>query len=269
MKNLTYPPILTICVIVLISPLFFSLESVNLAKPTFKERVLEQVKAGKKIAVFTVLSPIGYEHTSGKKSKLCDEVANGSIIDKSSSAGSKYIYSAVFAGELVPVDYEDINPIVAKELNKGLGVDIFEAVNSSDVPKKMVKMGRADIEVEDWWSTDYDLIVQISMNATYETEGEDAFTSSLNMKMLLDVREVIQGQESLDFVTKGKAVGSVNTEGRGHNACVKTLFDLKIVVAQPNSLVVKCKETIVPELADFIKKENKKYDKASKKKKKT
>ena len=107
MKNLTYPPILTICVIVLISPLFFSLESVNLAKPTFKERVLEQVKAGKKIAVFTVLSPIGYEHTSGKKSKLCDEVANGSITDKSSSAGSKYIYSAVFAGELVPVDYED------------------------------------------------------------------------------------------------------------------------------------------------------------------
>lgn len=269
MKNLTYTPIITICVIVLISPLFFSLESVKLAKPTFKERVLEQVKAGKKIAVFTVLSPIGYQHTSGRKSKLCDEVGNGSITDKSTEAGSKYVYSAVFAGELIPADYEDINPIVAEELNKGLGVDIFEAVNSSDIPKKMVKMGRTDIEIEDWWNTDYNLIVQISMNASYETTGEDALTSNLNMKMLLSVREVIQGQESLDFVTKGKAVGSVNTEGRGHNACVKTLFDLRIVAAPPNALVDKCKETIVLELADFIKKENKKYDKASKKKKKT
>jgi len=216
-----------------------------------------------------VLSPFGYQQTSEEENKLCEKVGNGRVTDKSSPAGNKFVYTAVFAGELIPADYEEINPIVAEELNKGLEVDIFEAVNSSDVPKKMVKLGKTEIEIEDWWNTDYDLIVQISMDAFYETSGEGALTTNLNMKMFLYVREVIQGQESLDFVTKGRAVGSVSTEGRGHNVCVKSLSDLKIVIAQPNALVDKCKETIVPELADFIKKENKKYDKASKKKKKT
>ncbi len=116
---------------------------------------------------------------------------------------------------------------------------------------------------------DYDLIVQISMDAHYETSGEDALKSSLKMTMFLYVREVVQGEESLDFVTKGKAVGSVEYEGKEHYRCASSLSDLKIVVAPPNVLVDKCKETIVPELADFINKENKKYDKAMKKKKKT
>lgn len=269
MKNLTNFPIKTICVVILISLLFLGLKSVNIAKLTFKERVMEQVKAGKKIAVFTVLSPIGYQHTSKKKSKLCEEIGKGKITDKSNEDEDKFVYTAVFEGELIPTDYEDINPIVAEELNKGLGVDIFEAVNSSDVPKKMAKVGKIDMEIEDWWNTDYELIVQISMDAHYETSGEDALTSSLHMSMFLDVREVIKGEESLGFVTKGTAVGSVDYEGKEHYRCATSLSDLKIVVAPPNVLVDKCKETIVPELADFIRKENKKYDKAMKKKKKT
>ncbi len=268
MKYLTYAPIKTICVLILISPLFISLTSLKVAKPTFKERVMEQVKAGKKIAVFTVLTPIGYQHTTKKKINLCDEIGKGKITDRSSEDVDKFVYTAVFE-ELIPTDYEDLNPIVAEELNKGLGVDIFEAVNSGDVPKKMAKVGKTEIEIEDWWNTDYEVIVQISMDAHYETKGEESFTSSLKTSMLLYVREVIKGDESLGFITKGKAVGSVESEGKGHNRCATTLSDLMIVVAQPKTLVDKCKETIVPELADFINKENKKYDKAMKKKKKS
>jgi len=244
------------------APLFMNNSWKKPAKPTFKERAMAEAEAGKKVAVFTNLTSVGYKNTADDEDDLC-KIGTG----LTSSVAATYTYKAQL-GQNTPVAY-DVSSVVAEQLNQGMNTDVFVPVAQNGVGSKTVKALGINTKIQDWWNSDYDVIVEIVMTAAYETtkSSSGSYKTSLVVAPLMYVREVVEGKEALGFIVNGRSLGN-NSSSEVHNACFSSLKELIDNVGAPDDLVEKTKEGISAPLTKFIGKENSKYEKAMKKKKK-
>ena len=144
------------------APLFMNNSWKKPAKPTFKERAMAEAEAGKKVAVFTNLTSVGYKNTADDENDLC-KIGTG----LTSSVAATFTYKAQL-GQNTPVAY-DVSSMVAEQLNQGMSTDVFVPVAQNGVGSKTVKALGIDTKIQDWWNSDYDVIVEIVMTAAYET----------------------------------------------------------------------------------------------------
>jgi len=248
------------------APFFINNSWKKAAKPTFKERIMEEATQGRKVAVFVNLGPISFQSNS-LLAELC-KIGEG--ITTSSSAGN--MPSHTFTSgleESIPSAYQQMSSIVTDELNKGMDVDVFESVEYGAVGKKTIKFLGIESEIPDWWTSDYKIIVELSPQVRYVTsQKSNPLTTRLTAMTLMYVREVVDGKEALGFIGIGKNFGSQQGAVVEHEACFTTLDDLKTNVSAPDALESQSIEGIMAPLAKFIQKENEKFDKAMKKKKK-
>jgi len=233
------------------------------AKPTFKERVMEEAAQDRKVAVIVNLVPISYQ--SETVLVILCEIGKG-ITHK--DAGSATFTSGL--EEPIPSTYQQMGSIVTDELNKGLGVNIFEFVDYGAIGKKTVKFLGFESEVPDWQNSDYKIIVELTPEVRYVTsQKENPYTTRLTASTLMYLREVVDGKEALGFIGTGKNFGSQQGAMVEHKEdCFTSLDELKTKVSAPDALVGQGIEGIMEPLAKFIQKENERFDKAMKKKKK-
>ena len=250
-------------IIIMAAPLFLNNSWKKAAKTTFKERVLAEAAAGKKVAVFTNLAPLSYTHSASSAAGIC-QIGKGRVIPQSST--STFSFTSWF-DENTPVDY-DVSSTIADQLNKGMDTDAFVPVAQDGVGTKTITALGIDSEVQDWWSSDYNIIVEVNLAATYITSGTSTFKTSLDVSPLMYVREKVEGKEALGVLVNVRAMGSNSTTAVEHTECYSSLDDLKTNVGTPDGLIAITKEGIAEPLAKFIDKQNEKYDKAMKKKKK-
>ena len=236
----------------------------NAAKPTFKERVMAEVDAGKKVAVFTNLQPLSYDHSSPTEEALC-KIGEG-LVRKAQTTAGGFTFTRVFE-EKTPLEY-DMSDVVADQLNKEIGTDAFVVVAQGGVGTKTIAFMGVETEVQDWWNSDYDIIVEIIIGARYTTSlSAGPFNTKLMVSPLMYVREVVEGKDALGFLVNGRNLGNNFSETVEHANCFSSYNDLVTNIGAPDGLVRQTKEAISAPLAKFIAKENAKYDKAMKKKK--
>ena len=92
--------------------------------------------------------------------------------------------------------------------------------------------------------------------------------TSLVVAPLMYVNEVVEGKKALGFIINGRGFGIYKSAAVEHSECYSSLDDLKTNVSDPGSLAEQVKPGVTATLAKFIDKQNAKYDKAMKKKKK-
>jgi len=83
------------------------------------------------------------------------------------------------------------------QLNDGFGVDVFEAVDYSQIPVKEGKYGKVD----DWWATKYKMIVLYELSpsyiAYYKTINTETLERSFNAQMKVNSEMIVMGAEDI------------------------------------------------------------------------
>ena len=245
--------------VVLISIIAISagLKTPPLAKPTLKEKVLAIAETGKKIAVVYVPSNVTVQQPM--------ESQKGRILDCRTAAAHIKIPE--------PQEYAKLAYVIADDLNSGFGASVFEVINIKDVPTKKGKFLGAEIDIEDWWNTEYDMIVRnyFSMHYAYDLEMSNATEHSVKLSVTpkLEFLEVIDGEAALKpAIATVTSLGYSTSESVTTKDCFTTNDEFTSKVAEPSSLIEPCKAKAKEKLTEFIEKQNAKYDKAMKKNKK-
>lgn len=180
---------------------------------------------------------------------------------------SEGITPAIVKGVYGPVGSLDVLAgTTADELNKGFGVNVFEAVDYTKIPYKEGKYGKLD----DWWSTKYKMIVLYELepfyNAFYKTNtssGEREYNAYLRVKGEMIVMAAEEAKpDKLKYVTNSPRlwcsyksavfIGPAETD-------FNTIQQLKEAVNPPtdNEIIKLLIEDQKPEVAKFIKKRSK------------
>ena len=174
------------------APLFMNNSWRKIAKPTFKERVMEEIEAGRKIAVFVNLGSLTFEHEAVLEEDLCK------IGTSIPTSGGALKFNGKF-GEPIPTGYQKMNEIATEQLNSW--VDAFEST-----------------AVQDWWKSDYKVIVEIIPQVSYKTDKNvDPMTTSLTTTTLMYVREVVDGKKALGSIVNGRVLGNQSTNKVKHD----------------------------------------------------
>lgn len=213
-------------------------------KPTFKEKVLAIAEKGGKIAVVFTPSEVTITPVQTTMHQCVPDADKAPL----------------------PMDYEIAAKMIAEGFNNGFSTDAFVFVTAEDVPTKTVTAMGVDTKIQDWWSTDYEMVVLSTVTASYQISG-----ASLQYKLMASVSmmvgNVVEGKQALQYQIISKALGTTYTDMVDHTDCLKTIKDFETNIAPMNALAEKATEKAKEKLADFIAKENKKYDKAMSKKK--
>jgi len=236
----------------------------NAPKETLKEIALRKQAEGKFIPVY--LHPVNLMHkgVSADAGSICSAGSTASPIKD--QFGTDYFVNTYF-DERLPEAYFALSDNVAKQLNEGFGTTAFKAVYANDVPMKTIKfLGRED-EVADWWKTEYDIVINISAAPLYITRSGGAeLTTYFDFSTMLSVNTVDPGKEALGNMGMPANLGSVKSEVIKHSECFSSLDELKQNVITPDAFAPDCTTLGQAEVTKFIDRENKKYDKAMKKK---
>jgi len=249
------------------APFFINNNWKKAAKPTFKERVMAEAEAGRKVAVFVNHMVLSYQHSASSNEELC-RIGKGMTTKSGPEATMHFIYTSLLE-ESIPSGYQKMGEMVTEQLNKEMGINAFEAVPQSAIETKIVRVLEFESKVADWRNSDYKVIVELSPGVRYETAEEvDPMKTRLTSSTFMNVREVVEGKKKLGFIVNDRNLGIQNTVYVEHNECYSSLDELKASVYPPDALLERSLENIAEPLAKFIEKENAKYDKAMKKKKK-
>ena len=162
---------------------------------------------------------------------------------------------------------DDLAKTTTEQLNAGFGVDVFEAVDYSQIPVKEGKYGKLD----DWWSTKYKVIVIYEImpkyTAYYKTIDSGTLEREFQAKMHVHGEMIVMAAEDakpekLKYVTSSpKTWGYYNSEKYKASAETElnTIQELKAVINPPaddviiEALIKSQKES----LDKFIKKKSK------------
>ena len=162
---------------------------------------------------------------------------------------------------------DDLAKTTAEQLNAGFSVDVFEAVDYSQIPVKEGKYGKMD----DWWSTKYKVIVMYEImpkyTAYYKTIDSGTLEREFQAKMHVHGEMIVMSAEDakpdkLKYVTSSpKTWGYYNSEMFKASAETElnTIQELKAVINPPaddviiEALIKSQKES----LDKFVKKKSK------------
>lgn len=241
-KRLGYASIFITLMLVFILGSSWTLTEIT--KPTFKEKVLAIAAKGGKIAVVLTPSEVTITPVQTTMHQCVPDADKATL----------------------PMDYEMAAKMIAEGLNNGFSTDAFIFVTAEDVPTKTIKAMGVETTIQDWWSTDYEMVVLSAVTASYQISGA-SLQYKLTASVSMMVGNVIDGKQALQYQFMNKPLGTTYTDMVDHDDCLKTIKDFEANVAPMNALVEKATEAAKEKLAGFIAKENKKYDKAMSKKK--
>ena len=151
----------------------------------------------------------------------------------------------------------------AQKLNDGFGVDVFEAVDYSEIPVKQGNYGKED----DWWATKYKVIVLYEIEPSYQayyktntSTGDREFIAKMNVFGEVILRAAEDAKKNrLKYVTSSpKTWGTFRSEPYIGSSGTEVLViqELKALINPPSD------EEIIQEL---IKTQQPKLDKLVKK----
>ena len=236
----------------------------NAPKETLKEIALRKQAEGKFIPVY--LHPVNLMHkgVGGDAGSLCSAGSTATPIKE--QFGTDYFVNTYF-DERLPETYFALSDNVAKQLNEGFGTTAFKAVYANEIPMKTIKfLGRED-EIADWWKTDYDFVINISAVPIYITRSGGAeLTTFFEFSTMLSANYVEPGKEALGNMGIPSNLSDVKSAEVKHGDCFGSLDELKEKVISPDAFAPDCTSSGQDAVTKFIEKENKKYDKAMKKK---
>ena len=162
---------------------------------------------------------------------------------------------------------DKIAKTTAADLNAGFGIDVFEAVDYSQIPVKEGKYGKMD----DWWSTKYKVIfiyeLEPNYTAIYKVANSETLEREYQAKMHVHGDVIVMSAEEikpdkLKYVTSSpKRWGSYNSEkfvGPAETEFL-TIQQLKAAINPPSDEVVvdAIIESQKEALAKFVKKKSK------------
>ena len=165
-------------------------------------------------------------------------------------------------------DYDDLMNIVVDEFNKGFGLSALERLDlegTQSIDKVVDYINLA--EKRNWKEEGYPIVFLISAVGTFQDGIETYPTSRFSMKIKLSVLEVVEGKSSMKILFTRTVGNEIYTDMVSHTECHKTIDDYLSVTSSTEALVGQSTALFEEQLPSIIARENKKYDKAMKKKK--
>lgn len=251
-----------ICLVILFG--FSGSSFVKAPKETLKEIALRKQSEGKFIPVYIHPMNLIHKGVSVDASAICSAGSKAQPIKD--QFGNDYYVNTIFE-ERIPESYFIMSESIANQLNEGFGTTAFKPVYAKDIPMKDIKLlGRED-KLADWWQTEYDIVMNITANLMYVTRSAAEMTSHLEFSSMMYVNTVEPGKQALGNMGMGMNLGSIKSDVITHGSCISSLDELQSEVAEVESLATSCGNLGEDAVAKFIDRENKKYEKAMKKKK--
>jgi len=257
-RKLTQIGAMTLVIFLAISALSF----VKAPKKTLKEIALEKQAAGEFIPVYIHPTILTHKGVGADPAMICSAGESGQPVKD--QFGTDYFVSTRFE-ETLPESYFSMAESVANQLNEGLGTTAFKAVSANDVPMKTVKVFSKEEKIEDWWSTSYDVVVNLWLTPFYITRSDGkVYKSHFEFSAMLGVNTVDEGKQALGNMGPPANLNTLKTDDVSHETCFSSLGELEENVSKPDVFADNCFDANKGSIDKFIEKENKKYDKAKK-----
>lgn len=237
------------------------------SKRTLKEIALQKQADGKFIAVYmhpSKLVHLGVGDASTNASNLSNICSMDGKAPVKDQIGMNYHATTTFT-ETLPDIYSRETRSFADQLNEGLGTTAFKAVMPGELPLKTVKVLGQEDQVVDWSRTEYDVMVNLIASPVYTTHPSPiSYNTEFELGTMLYVNEVVPGSDALGYIGSGYTLATLRTDKVSHDACLKSLPELRSKVADPGIFSSIFFDSNKELLAKLIEKENKKYNKALK-----
>jgi len=232
------------------------------AKMTLKQIALEKQAAGEFIPVYIHPTILTHKGLGADPAMVCS--AGESSQPVKDQFTTDYVVNTRFE-ETLPEAYFSMAESVAKQLNEGLGTTAFKAVMAKDVPMKTVKVFGNEESIEDWWSTPYDLVINLWLTPSYITRSDGkVYKSHFEFSSMMAVNTVDEGKQALGNMGAPSMLSTLKTDEISHETCFSSLGELEENVSKPDVFAGECYDSNKGNVDKFIEKENKKYDKAKK-----
>jgi hypothetical protein len=147
-------------------------------------------------------------------------------------------------------DMEELAEEMVTKLNKSFNTDIIELVDPSTIPYTNGKFMGMPMKMDDWWSTKYKIVFIYKLIPYYDAfderepgANESQFKTGFKVITKLEAKEFMNGKKKNEqkYVLKPIIMESYSSDviTPDQKTVVTTIADLKTLVEQPESTVVK------------------------------